>query len=144
MTARRTYQNGGNACTGALPPYEGALRKRPQAIVNEGTTNAFVTCSTSTEEMGASKPYLAYMRLRNDNPVAVNVTCTFINGSSFEGSTTSVLTTSVPANHEAQALWGGFDPSSPFARRTVNFSCNLPPGTGVNFVGKGWQEEIGT
>lgn len=144
MTARRTYQNGGNACTGALPTYEGALRKRPQAIVNEGTTNAFVTCSTSTEEMGASWPHHAYLRVRNYNAVAVSVTCTFVNGGDHEGSTTSVATHVVSANHFKIMDWGSSSPGSPkFARRTVSFSCNLPPRTGVVYVGKGWLEEIG-
>ena len=36
------WSNAVDTCQGSLPSFEGALRKRPLAIVNEGTSNAFV------------------------------------------------------------------------------------------------------
>ena len=37
--------SGAGVCAAALPAFEGLVRKRPRAIQNEGSTNAFVTCA---------------------------------------------------------------------------------------------------
>ncbi len=50
VTQNRRFQaNATSYCQAALPAFEGAIRKRPLAVQNEGTTNAFVTCSFTME-----------------------------------------------------------------------------------------------
>ena len=142
---RQTYQNGGSACTGALPTYEGALRKRPRAIVNEGTAVAFITCSTNTEEISASKPTIAFMRLFNSGSGTVTVNCTFVNGADWEGGANEVRSVTLGSGSFAIASWGDpADDAPQFTYRTVNFSCALPPGVGVSYVGRRYRQEVGT
>lgn len=140
---RRMLENGGSACTGALPTYEGALRKRPQAIANEGTTTAFVTCSLAINELDASAPHLAYLRLLNNNAVPVSVTCTFVNGAQWQGSEFFPMTLELSANGSRNWQWGVVSGTEPFPKRQVNFSCALPPGIAVAFVGQEFRQEIG-
>lgn len=141
---RQAYQNGGSACTGALPTYEGALRKRPRAIVNEGSNVAFVTCSAVNEEITAMKATFAYLRLSNAGTSPVQVTCTFVNASDWEGGVSTPSAVTVPAGGASQLSWGSIAADAEvFPYLGVNFSCALPPGVGVSYVGKRWKQDVG-
>ena len=141
---RRTLENGGSACTGALPTYEGALRKRPQAIANEGSNAAFITCSLMTDERRPAAPHFAYVRLLNLTASPVSATCTFVNGAHWEGSTSEVLTLEISANSSRNFQWGVVGGTTPFTKRHINFSCALPPGIALAFAGQEFREEVGT
>lgn len=141
---RQQYHNGGSACTGALPAYEGALRKRPRAIVNEGSSAAFITCSMITEEANATLPVRAYARVSNSGTAAVDVACTLINGDDFVGSVSYPQTRSVGAGSSVIFLWTPDGGATNFDRRTINFTCSLPPGIGVSYVGKRFSEDVGS
>lgn len=42
---RTLYVNASAHCQAALPVFDGLIRKRPLAVVNEGQAGAFVTCA---------------------------------------------------------------------------------------------------
>ena len=144
LIQRQSFHNAGSACTGALPTYEGALRKRPRAIANEGATTAFVTCSMNTEELSATRSTYAAIRLFNAGTSAAAVSCTFVNGADWEGAINDTQTVNVPAGGSAFALWGSAAADAPvFTRWGVNFSCALPPGVGVSYVGRRFRQDVG-
>lgn len=139
-TVFRNYsQNGGSACTGALPTYEGALRKRPKAIANEGTTTAFITCS-ALHDGGGPTPVAVNAWFTNRGTAAATVNCSMVDGNDLSGSTTFPLSKVFAPGLFDGILWlppvGGF-------RRSVSLSCALPPGVELNFFGRGVEEEVG-
>jgi len=133
---RLNLVNGAGACQGALPSYEGNLRKRPTAIANEGTANAFVSCSTVQDYLGFAADAYGIM-VNNNTGAAVNVNCTLASGIKLNGQTSPILipkSIPVPANGVAEVQWqasdNGGDPLPP----TGNWSCNLPVGTEIGSV----------
>lgn len=89
----RTFEVSGNAasnCQGALPSFEGALRKRPLAVQNEGTTTSFVTCAFNTVQDQADLRQISYfgVYLTNTSSAPKVVTCSGVAG--FESGTTNV------------------------------------------------------
>jgi len=62
---RLSMANAVGRCQGALPNYEGAIRKRPLAVQNEGTGSAFVTCAfLSSCRTGGIRPWTASACMR--------------------------------------------------------------------------------
>lgn len=141
-TVTRTfYQNGGSACTGALPTYEGALRKRPKAIANEGAAAAFITCSALSNDQNSSMPNVAFAYFTNRGASAASVSCTMVNGDEFYGSTATTQTLELPAGRFLSMF---FSPeSSQFDHFSVSLSCRLPPGVELNIFGHNIDEDIG-
>jgi hypothetical protein len=140
--SRTFYQNGGSACTGALPTYEGALRKRPKAIANEGTTGAFITCSAITNDLNSAKPAVAFAYFTNRGASATSVSCTFVNGDEFYGSTATPQTLPLASGQFLPMFF--VPPSGPeFDRFTINLSCSLPPGVELNLFGHNIEEDVG-
>lgn len=118
-------------CQGALPAYEGALRKRPLAMQNEGASPAFVSCALPVENK------LTRMELAlAASTAAATVTCTAVNG--FDGGTGirySTKSRALPAGGEPQILtWlpGDFGGSGTFPDMQVSVSCSLPPGVNLS------------
>lgn len=142
-TSTRYYsQNGGSACTGALPTYEGALRKRPKAIANEGTTTAYITCSALNTE-ASPDPSLVWAYFTNRNATPATVNCTMVDGNEFYGSTAFPLSKVYAAGEFSIMLWEPTAPATAF-RSSVSLSCALPPGVELNFFNHEVEEEIGT
>ena len=138
-------QTGGKACTGALPAHEGALRKRPQAIVNEGEIPAFVTCSLQFNDANSTRPEFAVVNFGNSTPAAVTVACTVIDGFVAWGPATFHPQTFVVPANTVQMEWPLEPPEgeAAFATPSVGVSCNLPPGIAVNYYGYAIQADIG-
>jgi hypothetical protein len=134
-------------CNGALPGYEGALRKRPLGILNEGTTNAFVSCGVSVDERQNAGINSAAIFLINRGTATQAITCTFIDGLPSEF---SAINPDLPLpNYRPKAVavlpgqvaaiqWtpGEFelDQFSIYGA----FNCNLPPKTEISIAGVAW------
>ena len=131
---------GGNPtaiCQGALPNFEGAIRKRPLAVQNEGTTSSFVTCSFLTgynpEAWGQVNYFGLY--LINSSSTAKTVTCTGVAGYDSGGENAYVSKqVSVPANRAAQesVFFTAEDNDGNGYYPMVSMSCSIPPGVGIN------------
>lgn len=134
---RYNLTNGVGACQGALPTYESNLRKRPTAIANEGSANAFVSCSLAQDWFGNSAYY--GLVVNNNGAADVNVTCTFaagikLNGNSLFMPTLLPKTFPVPAGAHASVQWTSADNGNEPLPRSGNWSCNLPVGTEIGAV----------
>lgn len=129
-------------CNGALPSYEGALRKRPLAINNEGTATAFVSCSLPGDFFNEGNNYVA-AGFENTSAAAVSVTCTFVDGFSPPFSTPQyiVKTVSVPAGGVNVLEW---EPAAgAIFTPNANLNCSLPPGAGINLIEVQYEEDNG-
>ncbi len=122
--------NGAGNCSGALPSFEGGLRKRPTAIANEGNKVAFVTCSLPGDlSIGNFTFEVAFLN-RNDSPVSVS--CTFVDGYAApfvdgDGPTYYVQNTQLGSQNGGSVVWGAeFEGVSLFSPN-ANVSCALPP-----------------
>lgn len=127
-------------CQGALPNFEGAIRKRPLAVQNEGTSNAFITCAFATEggqALAGSRSLSTWYF--NANDAATDVTCTAVSG--FQTGTNEFISQTVTINpgEQGQIFWEDVDFEGGLAD-LVAVSCNLAPGIGINDTYINWIE----
>lgn len=132
-----TSANATANCQGALPNFEGSIRKRPLAVQNEGTATSFVTCSFSSEHDADDRRQVTFFGayMINRSSAARNVTCTGVAG--FDGNDENVYvskTISLPPNGSAQGemLFSPADNGGLGYYPLVSMSCSIPPGVGIN------------
>lgn len=142
-TRGRYYQNAAGICQASLPSYEGAIRKRPTAVANEGSSSAFVSCSAPTSAESSTGIEQIYVVLYNRTGAAIPVTCTFVH-SYQAGGTLVPKTVSVPANNRAFLSWTRADVGDPASLTFANLNCALEPGTDVGYMYYYYTYEIGT
>lgn len=124
-----------HACQPALPAYEGAIRKRPKAVQNEGTVPAFVTCGVSGDYGSNLDKGIYYVRVAmiNMTPEPVAITCTLVPGMHATTSATHLPVTSVmPVGDIGWGInWIHTDHGGRFGTSAA-VSCALPPGIGIS------------
>ena len=132
---RFTMQNATADCQGALPSFEGALRKRPTGIVNEGGAAAFVTCSMQGEVRGSSNPITWFgIGISNRAAAPLTVSCTAVLGIAGDQQFLTKSVTVQPTGR-ADIMWsangdnGGVGYNGP-----VNYSCGLVAGSEVSYT----------
>ena len=139
VNEQETFSSNPSArCQPATKASEALIRKRPLAMVNEGTTNAVINCAFETE-VRQSLAQLVTVFLSNSTASAVNATCTGISG--WEGRTDEggaaineylPIALSVPAGGQSEPFqWADVD----FENGTgglISVSCVLPPGVAIN------------
>ena len=130
--ADQYLQNGSGLCKSALPVYDGNIRNRPQSIGNEGTANAYVSCSTLDHQGGANS--VAGVWLHNTTGAAVDVNCTMSTQNLADGAAYFSKTGNVPAGGNNYLLWTTADNGGNNFSKQPNFSCLLPPGVQLWFV----------
>ncbi len=142
--ARQIVGTAAGLCTPAFGPSEVAIRKRPLSVQNEGSTNAFITCSFSSQ----GQPTAAGVYVNSIDGAVHTVTCTGVTSYLTATNQYSVKSVDVgPGTGQEEIAWVPAD----FTGTTTNFpssyfsvSCGLPPGTGVNDIYVSFSEEIGT
>lgn len=134
--------NAVSACQGALPAYEGALRKRPLALANEGASTAFVTCALRT----GGRVTAVYLYARAAGP-ATTLQCTAVAGHQGNHTFSSTRTIPLPGNDgQGSTSWqaGAFGwPGPEFNSSIVSISCALPPGAAINDIVQHFREDVG-
>lgn len=129
-------------CEAALPAYEGTIRKRPLALVNEGMASAFVTCAFPGFEGGTFIGLDIWFT--NFGNAAAVVRCTFVTGTAATGVPHAVPPTYTTRIRElpagaSDALFltqGGASTDAP-----TSVSCALPPQVGIGDLGYGQEVE---
>lgn len=135
-------------CQGALPNFEGSIRKRPLGVQNEGTDASFVTCAFVNQYDSDAPGTIDYFDVFfvNNGSAAATVTCTAVAG--FETGIDNVYvskSTTVAPGSTVHALLhfdetdNGGEPYYPL----VSLSCRIPPGVGINdtYVGYLFNDE---
>lgn len=128
-------------CQAALPAFEGAIRKRPLAIQNEGTTDAFVTCALNNigYNAGTTRISTVLIHAQNQNASSRQISCTAVNSDAAETADPLYLarTVQIPASDDNESIEIAFPagdfPGAPILLPgdTVSVSCNLVPGMGI-------------
>ena len=127
---------GQRSCQGSLPNFEGALRKRPLAVSNEGTGSAFISCSMAADIGSPSgvTGVLALFTNRTGSPVTIN--CTMVSGvaAPFGSPLYFPKSASIPANSYTIMQWSSSADNGGSAFMLPNLNCSIPPGTEFNVV----------
>lgn len=131
-----TLSNAVESCQGSLPNFEGALRKRPLAVSNEGTSTAFVSCSMAKILGSPSGITAVYGLFTNRTGAPVSISCTLVDGYAGPGAAPVYLpkTLSVAANNYATLFWTSAADNGGIAFVLANLNCALPAGTEINAV----------
>lgn len=138
-------------CQPALPAFDGAIRKRPLAMQNEGASGlAFVTCAFDGVAGDVPSRKELQVGLINTTPAVpgqltlTSVSCTLVDaGAGFAAPiyiTKSVLYGA--AAHGPITFTTADNNGQPFIYPAL--SCGLPPGFGVEYVGSRFDVEIGS
>ncbi len=144
QTATNLSSTAANAtahCQGALPAFETAIRKRPLGVQNEGTANAFVTCSFEADAFAAEDGILSLdTYFTNTSAAAVNLTCTAVSG--FEGGTNEFVskTTPIAAGGQGNPFWDAGEFTNGLFEGLISISCAVPVGVAVNDSYVTWTE----
>lgn len=140
MAVNKNVEVSGNAtaiCQGALPNFEGSIRKRPLAVQNEGTANSFVTCSFLTQYDRANQAAVSYFGayFTNVATVARTVTCTGVAGYSTNASNqylSKSVTVAPGGQLQTELFFTIADNGNLGYVPVVSMSCNIPAGVGIN------------
>jgi hypothetical protein len=129
------------SCQPALPAYEGKVRKRPLAMVNEGTSTAYVTCGLTSDENSPYSewpgPRMVMIEVANyAGTSSATVNCTLVEPLGYY----YPLAIEVTAGTSSQSYWlaysltegQGFGQRWTFYRPAI--SCALPPQTQINTI----------
>lgn len=138
---RTQYFNAAAHCQASLSKFDDALRKRPLAVQNEGTTSVFVTCAIPTQGQVQGLEVYVSSQDGSDAPVA----CTAVTG--WHGGTNYYAT---KVTDTAYGYGGFFWNASDFVEGATEFptsflamSCKLAPGTGLNDFWLHYSETVG-
>ncbi len=144
QAANETNELSSNAvshCQGALPSFEGAFRKRPLAIDNEGSSPAFLTCAFELRSVGALG-HAVDVWFKNNTATPKTINCTAVQG--FQGDSEAVTGSVVlPANGQDNLTWEDADFAAGIGG-LLSISCQFPPGTGINDTYAAWLENDAT
>lgn len=133
---RQTTTGAVNNCQGALPVFDGKLRKRPLAFANEGDSNAFVTCSVDLPARVSSVLVFALTGGKT-------LTCTGVAGTSAAATSFVTKSSSDPQGflEYTPAEFGG--PPGIFFNNQFSLSCSLQPGVELSFIRVTGSEPVG-
>lgn len=134
--------NAAGNCNGALPSYEGELRKRPLGIQNEGDSPAFVTCSVPGDYFASGNLVVA-VAMSNQGAAPVTVNCTFVDGvtAPFGEAMYYPQAVEIAPGSVGVAEWNPAEGEA--FSSNANVSCNVPVGAAINFVEVVYLEDNG-
>jgi len=75
---RQEVRMSADVCQPALPAFDGNIRKRPLAMQNEGTSNAFVTCAFGGAFNGVPSQKTLTVGFTNITDTEITVNCTLV------------------------------------------------------------------
>jgi hypothetical protein len=140
-TGSRLVQGTGSTCQAALPAFEGAIRKRPLAVQDEGSSTALVTCGFHGHASRQSTQLA--LGLANTTGERIMVTCTLVHAWASFAPQHVTRNFNMGPHSEAGGSWNASidNGGTPFSRAAA--SCALPPGIGITYVRNEYQEDIG-
>lgn len=147
---RTSVVNATGACQSALPVFDGNIRKRPKAVVNEGDSPAFVTCTYYGQPSGNDglyNPLGVTIHFSTNVLQQTSVTCTGVNGTELDSFPTSVKTVNLnnPVN-TVPITWLPGDFGSNNGRLPSPFfsvSCELKPDVAIHQAIISYFEPVG-
>lgn len=131
------YFNAAAACFPALPVYDGNVRKRPLAVVNEGQIPSYVTCGYIVDEYAnKTDDGIEWFSQTIQNQQATgprSVTCVAVVGVDNGSAGYYPQTVSVGVGQRKTLTWDAEAYGKPNGwEGPVQMSCLLPVGTALN------------
>jgi hypothetical protein len=146
VTQSRIFQANSTAlCQSAMPVFDGLIRKRPLAVQNEGSSDAFVTCSFL--EQGIKAITAAQVWASSHDGAAHTLTCVGITG--FNGGPNEYVAENVTlaaTGEPGYLFWEAAQfagSASTFPSSYFSVSCKLPPGVSLNQLQLNFTEDVG-
>ncbi len=150
VTVNRDHLTHGTAsCQAALPVFDGNIRKRPKAVVNEGDSPAFVTCTYYAQGNDVddnNNPTKVTIHVSTNILQQTSLTCTGINGSELDNFPTAVK--SVNLNNPVNTVpmtWTPQDFGSfgTFPSPYFSVSCELKPDVAIHNAVIDYIQDVG-
>ncbi|MGH8033375.1 MAG: hypothetical protein ACREO8_13705 [Luteimonas sp.] len=141
QTLHSAAANPAARCQAARPVFDQSLHKRPLAVQNEGTSNAFVTCSYEADSFASLNGILVLDTFFTNNSAnTVQLTCVAVSG--FQEGTNEYIakTTVIEAGQQGNPSWEAVEVPSGLLDSLINISCALPPGVSINDSTVVWDE----
>ncbi|MGY0610834.1 hypothetical protein [Luteimonas sp. A501] len=118
-------------CQAALPAFEGLIRKRPLAVVNESDAPAFVTCALANEEVSLNVMSFS-TRVSNGSAGPVTVTCTAVVGDELATASYIPKSITLASGAAGNLTWSGADAGGLLTSKSIALSCRLPSMAALN------------
>lgn len=148
-TRRYDYQGAAGICQPANATYAEKIRSRPLAVVNEGTTDAYVTCALRGDARPGGRG-VTRLIVEAGAPGGQSgvVSCTFVDGAQRGGSIDAIYrnkTAFVTAGSRGVALtWVPSEiAGAPEHIFRPGVQCMLPPGIALHYLAVVYDEDIG-
>ncbi len=126
------FTHGPADCQSALPVYDGNIRKRPLALVNEGSQSAFVTCDIADNTQSTDR---VTMYFHNSTNWHAEVKCTLVTGyANFTAPKQFVKSVTVANTGYDYLAWDWLNDNQNVKFRSPAISCLLPPGVSIQGV----------
>ena len=122
-------------CHPALLRFDSDVRKRPLAVVNEGTSSAFVTCSLQADLANPHGLKSVYAVLHNYNNAPRTAQCTVVYGADNGEQLYITRSVTMPAGARRRLELKPGDFGLDSLHNRVGISCYLAPFVGINEVG---------
>ena len=131
-TYRAHYISATAVCSGPLPVYDANLKRRPLGILNQGTSNVFISCSVPSDFEGdLTNGSNVVNVLFTSFGAGGTVNCTLNAGR--RGSSGSVgATVNVDAGGSNTVIWNNINKVDSWG--SYNFSCSVPPDIEMNLI----------
>ena len=137
-TSRGHYISATAVCSGPLPVYDNQLKRRPLGILNQGTTNVFISCSVPSDYEGDLTSVNNFIRIYfRSFGAGGTIACTLNAGNRIDGSGSVALSTPIAAGGDSDIYFGNINKINFWG--SYNFSCNVPADVEMNqiFFGDG-------
>lgn len=135
-----------DVCRPALPAYDGMVRVRPLAIVNESSSVAWVTCAVTGDIVGTT----SVIEVVFTGIGSGTRTCTLVSWRAHSSGTTGVSTigyqsgsTSTFQGWESRIRWTHAIHNGGARYASAAVSCPLSPGDGIHHIRHMYSENIG-
>lgn len=143
---RDDVRSAADVCRPALPAYDGMVRVRPLALVNESSSTAWVTCAVTGEMIGTT----SLIELVFTGPGDGIRTCTLVSWRANNAGTTGVSavgyqagSTSMLTGWESRIRWTSAIHNGGARYASAAISCPLAPGDGIHHVRHMYSENVG-
>ena len=122
------------ACQAPLPSFEGAFRKRPLGIANEGGSTAFISCALPAQTIHSNGIDTLVVYFINRGGANVEVSCTLVDGlaSPLGVPTFFPKVVTVTPHRERSSTWSAQRDNGGDRFITPSLSCAIPPGVEIN------------
>lgn len=143
--AREDVRAAADICRPALPVFDGLVRTRPLALVNESSSVAWVTCAVTGDIIGRTT---AIEVVFSGGSSRGTRTCTLVSWRATTGGTTGISavgyhTASTLAGWDSRIRWTHANHNGGAKYASAAISCPLAPGDGIHHVRHWYSENVG-